>query len=708
MKLVKIWILSLLLVSIIPVNTVSAAVTITIDSDEVIGTNNLASGFMLDTDIDRWLGSSTLRNMAEEADFKLIRFKSFRVEPCTRWYTSSRTGNFDWRDVDRLVESIFAIGAEPIIVLGDVGSNGMVALPTGMTKTSTGLPNPTQWAAYSAEWVKHFKQVGLPVKYYEIVNEPQHYFAPGSWANPDYSKLSSYKALYDATYTKMHQENNAIIASQDFIMHKTILNYWLDNGGVVDSLNFHKYDEYRYPYLTDAEVLEKAEEKFFGKYPLGGNSITEAQQTWYNEERDWLPIICSESNMNSKHTGGTDPRIQTMVGATWLALTARMEMLAGVSYHVHYAYTSSKSYATESDTGGYGFGLINKDNNEAWYPYYVNYMIGRNQEPGDQLVESRSSSSNVRVVSWINGGKLITLLISKTSNPVTVQFNGLQGQLDIQYIDDTISYVHPSMQSKVMNAGGSLYLDGYTVAIIESDPGSTPPPPPPPPPTSDTITMDNDEAVFDGNWPTSQMEDVYWGDDYNYHSSGTGSNTATWTFSVEQGDWEVYAWWSSAASRATDTPYTINHAGGSSTVRVNQETDGSEWNSLGEYSFNTGSYSVEISDDANDVVVADAIRLVKVDTTQPPPPSSDTITIDNNDATFDGSWPSSRVVKEYYGTNYNYNSGGSGSDTATWTFSVDSGTWEVYAWWTSGNNRATNAPYTINYLALLPPSCPSW
>ncbi|MEA3478199.1 MAG: PKD domain-containing protein, partial [Bacteroidota bacterium] len=49
----------------------------------------------------------------------------------------------------------------------------------------------------------------------------------------------------------------------------------------------------------------------------------------------------------------------------------------------------------------------------------------------------------------------------------------------------------------------------------------------------------------------------------------------------------------------------------------------------------------------------------------------------------------------YYGSNYQYSPAGSGSKTATWSFNVSEGEHEISAQWSSFENRATNAGYTI-------------
>ncbi len=127
------------------------------------------------------------------------------------------------------------------------------------------------------------------------------------------------------------------------------------------------------------------------------------------------------------------------------------------------------------------------------------------------------------------------------------------------------------------------------------------------------FVVDDVDAVFVGSWSSSSGVPGFYGDGYRY-TFGDVSDTATWSFTIpENGSWEVFVMWTNHSNRATDAPYTINHADGSSVVRVNQEVDGGEWVSLGVYSFDAGSASVILSGDADDAVVADAVKLLVSD-----------------------------------------------------------------------------------------------
>jgi PKD repeat protein len=118
-----------------------------------------------------------------------------------------------------------------------------------------------------------------------------------------------------------------------------------------------------------------------------------------------------------------------------------------------------------------------------------------------------------------------------------------------------------------------------------------------------------------GDWVETQSIAGYFRENYHYSAAGQGNDRAEWIFRIpEAGDYKIYAWWTSSTSRPTNAPYTINHALGSTTVRVNQRVNGGRWNELGEFNFGVGEYSVILTDDADSGnVVADGIRLAHVD-----------------------------------------------------------------------------------------------
>jgi hypothetical protein len=113
-----------------------------------------------------------------------------------------------------------------------------------------------------------------------------------------------------------------------------------------------------------------------------------------------------------------------------------------------------------------------------------------------------------------------------------------------------------------------------------------------------------------GGWTPSTNVAGYHDVAYLIHEPGDGHGIHTWRAELpEAGTYEVAAWWTAAEDRATNAPYTVNARDGAHTVRMNQREGGSAWVSLGEFPVAAGPVSVTLSDDADGVVVADAIRF---------------------------------------------------------------------------------------------------
>lgn len=208
------------------------------------------------------------------------------------------------------------------------------------------------------------------------------------------------------------------------------------------------------------------------------------------------------------------------------------------------------------------------------------------------------------------------------------------------------------------------------------------------------VTVDNlDEGTTStGSWTSLTLSTAYHeGSNAVYHASGSGLNVFEWLMpTTTELAYKVYAKWVSHSNRGSNVPYTVHHAGGATTVLVNQQVDGGVWNLLGEFTLDANS-KVVVSDDANGYVLADAIRLTSA--------GADVI-VDNSDldTTVTGSWVNSSVSggPYYYGNNVVYHAPGAGLNSFEWQLpAIDSLSYVVYAQWWQHANRGSNVPYTI-------------
>jgi len=442
-------------------------IEVTVNASTTIGLNNLSLGFMLDGDWKAWLRDSALRECASNASFKIVRLFDWKwsdLRPCISWNESTMSGAFNWSNIDLLVQGIFGIGAEPLFCLGafsdfSTGERAFCAPPGMSINPGTSLPYPASWAAYCAEWVKHFKSTGVPARFYEIVNEPYFYFG---WV--DYVKLDNYVKLWNAAARKMREVNSNVMLSHDAIMFDQVMDYWTKYGDSVDFLAFHKYDCYATDgseYLDNAAMLARAESRYF-------DFVDRARLKWFNSRGKLLPVINSESGFNSAFQNGTDPRTTQMISAVWTALVLRMGVLKGLSDNIYYTFSSPASICQNSATGGYGFGMVNSDDDKPWYPYYVQWMLGNNMQVGDPIVYSNSSSNDLRSLAWIHNKTMNVLLIYKIEQESKITLQGLQGAVNFQRIDETISWRTPDLQTGIIDSKATLSMSGYTVALLQA------------------------------------------------------------------------------------------------------------------------------------------------------------------------------------------------------------------------------------------------
>ena len=137
---------------------------------------------------------------------------------------------------------------------------------------------------------------------------------------------------------------------------------------------------------------------------------------------------------------------------------------------------------------------------------------------------------------------------------------------------------------------------------------------------SEEVIIDNSDADFSttGTWAVSIATDVY-SDNSLY--SRTVDSSATWTpILIESGIYEVYVWYSGSeyGNRDTSADYTVNYAGGSETIMVNQDQGSGSWLLIGTFSFNAGSNgNVTLVSNTNNsrVSIADAVKFVFLDGT---------------------------------------------------------------------------------------------
>lgn len=132
---------------------------------------------------------------------------------------------------------------------------------------------------------------------------------------------------------------------------------------------------------------------------------------------------------------------------------------------------------------------------------------------------------------------------------------------------------------------------------------------------AEEIVLDNSSpgVQVTGPWTVATQTRGFVGSDYMWRPAGNGDATVFWSFppAVSAGSYEVYARWTSGPNRATNAPYWITSESGTVAMTLNQRENGGGWQLLGTFMFQPGkSEGVTVSDRADGVVIADALRLV--------------------------------------------------------------------------------------------------
>ncbi|MDQ3810326.1 MAG: N-acetylmuramoyl-L-alanine amidase [Chloroflexota bacterium] len=136
------------------------------------------------------------------------------------------------------------------------------------------------------------------------------------------------------------------------------------------------------------------------------------------------------------------------------------------------------------------------------------------------------------------------------------------------------------------------------------------------------LIVDNADSAVQvrGNWSASSTTAGFVGADYLFRVAGDGAASVFWPFpNGAAGRYEVFARWSAGPNRAANATFEVSASGGAKQIAANQKSGGGAWQLLGAFDFepNKGQ-GVRLTDKADGVVVADAIRFVGPSGAAPP------------------------------------------------------------------------------------------
>ncbi|MEQ1830871.1 MAG: hypothetical protein ABL921_33300, partial [Pirellula sp.] len=202
------------------------------------------------------------------------------------------------------------------------------------------------------------------------------------------------------------------------------------------------------------------------------------------------------------------------------------------------------------------------------------------------------------------------------------------------------------------------------------------------------MIIDNRSPGFTttGTWNT--VGSGYAGDSMISGNPPGGSKSASWSFAVEPGTYRVSLTWPQPIADASNAPFQV-YDGATSVLSklIDQDSpapndffeNGIWWETLGLVTVSS-TLRVHLTDLANAPVIADAVRVEKIDK-----PVTSAVA-DNLSSTFSrsGTWsltPDVGYDASYYTSSSTYYN----VDTANWSFAVDPGTYRIAVTWPSVN-----------------------
>lgn len=198
-------------------------------------------------------------------------------------------------------------------------------------------------------------------------------------------------------------------------------------------------------------------------------------------------------------------------------------------------------------------------------------------------------------------------------------------------------------------------------------------------------------ATAQENWTPHTQSGTY-GTGFHWSYPGSGDEFI-WGFSNKAGRYKIYAHSNAHSNRTSNASFTIDKDGQAEVVSMNQKT-ASGFSLLGEFTLSERARISLTNIGADGVLIADAIKLEPVSDTPPLISSYESDNSDENSSVI-GTWSTYGLGSGFIGDDFLYTDGGGGESVVSWHMGNEAGRFNVYANWLSKDNRASNAPYTI-------------
>jgi hypothetical protein len=458
----------------------------------------------------------------------LLRWSQVYDAPAT-WNNASGTVSFNFTAFSALMNLSDSIGAKVYLSLpaGSWGDGNL--LPAGMPLNKSAwvnwwghssgyYPSLTAYRTFLTTFVKDVNKNGWQIAYWNIGNEVPVGF--------NKTVASEFVTVFNSAAQDIHSILPNALVGSDVFTWPTKTKFFAGAIQGAGFLSFHDYPatglcanpaNYCPPdnvkgYLTDSQIIANSDN--YANLPWS-QSPQAAQESWHNVTGQWLPVIDSETDLNSAQQNGFDPRSPTLFNAAWLV--SQLIDGAGQDLSDILVYSFSQSWPPAASPteqyGGWGQGIMAQEASGGtikFAPYWALDLWasavphGARELPltdGDSsMVRSfaTGSSSELSVIVANRAGVDVTIPVSSSNRSWVAVSATTLDQTTYQMVYDASTKTttleasglgHPSASEK---STMSLTLDGYGVGVVTFEPLVAP--------SNHTVTFSQSGLPAGSNW----------------------------------------------------------------------------------------------------------------------------------------------------------------------------------------------------------------
>jgi hypothetical protein len=489
----------------------SPGVAIGVDPNATNGLSATGTGFVVNAPgyVDSLPPSPGYAALTGSIHPTLLRISLGLAGQISSWNASTGHATFNFSGLDAQFQLAEEDGAQVLLSLpaGTFGDGN--ELPNGtplnrsvlvqLAASSGYFAAPSAYYSIVRDVANHTYSLAEPVTYWSIGNEVV--LGPAN-------ETEAYAAVINAAIDALSPHYPEARVGTDDMMDARYLPTFAALAPRVGFLSLHYYPSWGLCQTPSGDYCPPSGGGLGSPTPTlfarpafvgGANRLTPQAATseWFNATGQHLPVLVTETNLAyvggpgaPNQALGTDPRIQSLVGAAWLGSFLIDTSADNVSAITYFGFTSG---ANLTDTltyhfGGFGFGLTNESANGTvtrYAPYWAMRLWGSYLPAGSAALLVNDSDPSV-ISAWAvrNGSDVDVAVVDQVASNVSVHLHlGSSLAVNRTYLLDQTTYreaYDPVTNSTSVLASGvrtdlaprsaNLTIHGYGMAVAVFSP----------------------------------------------------------------------------------------------------------------------------------------------------------------------------------------------------------------------------------------------